>query len=72
MRQGGIAFSDAYMERTLLSHPEITTLLVNLFAARFDPDHRSSEEAERLTEEIEQQIDAVQSLDEDRILRSFL
>jgi glutamate dehydrogenase len=72
LRQAGIAFSDAYMERTLLGQPEITILLVNLFLARFDPDARDHERTERLTAEIEEQIDAVKSLDEDRILRSFL
>jgi glutamate dehydrogenase len=72
LRQGGIAFSDAYMERTLIGHPEIATLLVRLFTARFDPDRRDSAVAERLAGEIEQAIDKVESLDEDRILRSFL
>jgi glutamate dehydrogenase len=71
LRQAGIAFSDAYMERTLLGHPEIATLLVKLFCARFDPQ-RHDREAERLTREIEEAVDAVASLDEDRILRSFL
>ena len=41
--------------------------------ARFDPDAgRRRRDAERLTAEIEEAIDAVASLDEDRILRSFL
>ena len=73
LRQAGIAFSDAYMERTLLGHPDIATLLVKLFCARFDPDGaatptrpsgstpRSARRSTRST-----------SLDEDRILRSFL
>ena len=34
----GSPFSDAYMERTLIAHPDIATLLVALFDARFDPD----------------------------------
>jgi glutamate dehydrogenase len=72
LRQAGIAFSDAYMERTMLAHPEIATLLVKLFGARFDPERTDSQRAEGLTAEIEQAIDAVRSLDEDRILRSFL
>jgi glutamate dehydrogenase len=72
LRQAAIAFSDRYMERTLIGNPEIAVLLVRLFAARFDPDARSAADAERLSERIEQEIDAVQSLDEDRILRSFL
>jgi glutamate dehydrogenase len=71
LRQGGIAFSDAYMERTLLGHPDITTLLVKLFGARFHPDSRDADAAERLKGQIDVAIDAVASLDEDRILRSF-
>jgi glutamate dehydrogenase len=72
LRQAGIAFSDTYMERTLLAHPEIAIMLVNLFVARFAPDRSSPETAEAIATEIEQAIDAVKSLDEDRILRSFL
>ena len=72
LRQGGIPFSDRYMEHTLISHPEIATLLVRLFDARFDPDRRDSHEAERLTKLVESEIDAVESLDQDRILRNFL
>ena len=72
LRQAGIPFSDRYTERTVVGHPEIATLLVQLFAARFDPDRRDPAEAERLETEIEAAIDAVPSLDQDRILRSFL
>jgi glutamate dehydrogenase len=72
LRQGGIGFSDAYIERTLTGHPEIVRLLVRLFDARLDPDGSDQDAAQRLGAEIEQSLDAVPSLDEDRILRSFL
>ncbi|MBV8989179.1 MAG: NAD-glutamate dehydrogenase, partial [Solirubrobacterales bacterium] len=72
LRQAGSAFSDRYMERTLVGNHEITTRLVKLFCARFDPDQRDPGRAQRLVEEIEAGIDAVESLDEDRILRNFL
>ena len=72
VRQAGSAFSDRYMEQTLLAHPDIATKLVRLFCARFDPEHRDTGQAEQLTKEIEAAIDAVESLDQDRILRSFL
>ena len=72
LRQAGIAFSDAYMERTLLAHPKIATLLVRLFVARFDPDRADPRTARQTKADIEKAIDAVRSLDEDRILRSFL
>ena len=72
LRQAGIAFSGAYMERTLIGHPDIARLLVKLFAARFDPERPNEEMAERLGRAIEMAIDSIPSLDEDRILRSFL
>ncbi len=72
LRQATVAFSDAYMTETLLRHPTIAVGLVRLFDARFDPESADSVQSEALTAEIEAEIDEVQSLDEDRILRSFL
>ena len=72
LRQAGIAFSDRYMESTLVGNPQIVLLLVSLFAARLHPDAPRSATRPRSPRELESQIDAVQSLDEDRILRSFL
>src|SRR4051794_38824391 len=71
LRQAGIPFSDRYMEDTLLGHPDVAGALVELFKARFDPDvARGGEDA--VAARIEEAIDAVDSLDEDRILRGFL
>ncbi len=72
LRQAGIAYSDAYIERTLVAHPDIARLLVKMFLARLDPDRSASDLAERLARAMEKAIDDVPSLDEDRILRNFL
>ncbi|HEY2318230.1 MAG TPA: NAD-glutamate dehydrogenase [Solirubrobacteraceae bacterium] len=72
LRQATVAFSDAYMTQTLLRHPRIAVTLVRLFEARFDPGGADGARADALTAEIAAEIDDVQSLDEDRILRSFL
>jgi glutamate dehydrogenase len=73
LRQVGMPFSDVYMVRTVVGHPKIAMLLVRLFEARFDPDRGDRQrEAETIVEETEAAIDAVESLDQDRILRSFL
>ena len=74
LRQAGSAYSQAYMEDALVAHPAITGYLVQLFERRFDPageDHRDVEET-RAAVAVEHGLDAVQGLDEDRILRSFL
>ena len=60
------------MRTTLASNPEITRALVDLFHARFDPQESAPEKAEAIQSKIEQLLTAVESLDEDRILRSFL
>ncbi|MFZ1994950.1 MAG: NAD-glutamate dehydrogenase [Solirubrobacteraceae bacterium] len=72
LRQATVAFSNSYMTQTLLRHPTIAAALVRLFEARFDPERVDPSRTDALTAQIEAEIDEVQSLDEDRILRSFL
>jgi glutamate dehydrogenase len=74
LRQGGMRFSEDYVQRVLRSNAPITRLLIRLFESRFDPARQSgaSERGEAITEEIRGQLDEVTSLDADRILRSYL
>ena len=74
LRQAGTSFSQLYIESTHVSNVMIARALVALFEARFDP----TKEADRgvLVEDVDGDIQAalddVASLDQDRILRSFL
>jgi glutamate dehydrogenase len=74
LRQAGSTFSQAYMEAALGAHPEIARRLVELFGRRLDPVRFADTDAKAraLDREIADAIDGVDSLDEDRILRSFL
>ncbi|HEY2527163.1 MAG TPA: NAD-glutamate dehydrogenase [Xanthobacteraceae bacterium] len=77
LRQLRVAYSQDYMWTTLRKHAGITTQIVDLFHARFDPRHDASptERAARqaaIASAIEQGLQAVESLDEDRILRHFV
>jgi glutamate dehydrogenase len=72
LRQTGSTFSQDYMEDALVTNPHIARLIVDLFEARLDPSRQGGDESERLTGEVEEALEAVVSLDEDRILRSFL
>ncbi|HEY6314692.1 MAG TPA: NAD-glutamate dehydrogenase, partial [Streptosporangiaceae bacterium] len=74
LRQGGMRFSEDYVQRVLRSNPAITRLLVLLFESRFDPARQNgaAERCEAITEEIRGQLDEVVSLDHDRILRQYL
>ncbi|MFE0134137.1 NAD-glutamate dehydrogenase [Streptomyces sp. NPDC059037] len=74
LRQAGSTFSQDYMEDTLRNNVHTTRLLVSLFEARMSPDRQSAgtELTDGLLEELDGALDQVVSLDEDRILRSFL
>ncbi|GGM19266.1 NAD-glutamate dehydrogenase [Dactylosporangium sucinum] len=77
LRQAGTVFSQDYMETTLLAYPSIAAKLVDLFTARFDPRLQLSETArsewsKEMVAAVNAELDAVTSLDQDRILRSFL
>ena len=75
--QTGVPFSQVYMERTLSANPLVARNLVKLFEARFDPAvARTGRAAERAADKLKELLrgglDAVVSLDEDRILRAYL
>jgi glutamate dehydrogenase len=78
LRQIQVPFSEGYMQQTLRKSAKITRGLVELFYARFDPDLQAegtdgaSSRAGEIQSRIQRDLDAVQSIDEDRILRLFL
>jgi glutamate dehydrogenase len=74
LRQAGSTFSQAYMEDALSTHPAIAARLVRLFEIRFDPGGPADRGLATMGEvqAIDHALDAVASLDEDRILRGYL
>ncbi len=72
IRQSGTPFTEDHMWRTLNRHPEIARALVELFTARFDPNGPDERLARRRRTRIEAELEKVESLDEDRIIRLFL
>ena len=73
LRQIRVRYSQDYMWATLVKHAGIAADVVELFHARFDPrgdaDH-GKESA--ILDRIERELEKVESLDEDRILRRFV
>jgi len=73
-QQSGLDPSQAVVEAAVAEHPGVTRLILDLFKVRFDPaiaaglDQRR-ERAAAVQAEIEQALQAVDSLDEDRALR---
>src|SRR5262249_13598692 len=77
LRQVRVPYSQDYMWATLRRHSGIATDIAALFHMRFHPrlELRADARAERAAEiraRIETALNAVQSLDEDRILRRFV
>ncbi|MEM8948064.1 MAG: NAD-glutamate dehydrogenase [Pseudomonadota bacterium] len=72
--QIGIPFSQAYMEATLASNPELARMLAELFDARFDPaaEKDRAKNVAALEASIREGLEAVANLDEDRILRRYM
>jgi glutamate dehydrogenase len=77
LRQIRIAYSQDYLWATLRKHPSVAAAIVQLFYTRFDPrlalsvDARANRERETLSA-IEAALQAIGSLDEDRIIRNFV
>jgi glutamate dehydrogenase len=73
-QQSGLDASQAVQEEALRDHPELARKLLALFAAKFDPaaegDWKDREpQAEALCADILSALQAVSSLDHDRVLR---
>ncbi|TIC87335.1 NAD-glutamate dehydrogenase [Nocardioides sp. GY 10113] len=75
MRQGNSPFAPDSIQGALVGNVELAALLVALFEARFDPaldDDQRDRRTAALDEQMRAGLDAVASLDHDRILRSYL
>jgi glutamate dehydrogenase len=74
LRQAGFPYSQSHIESVLNEHPSTARSLVALFEALFDPrpsGSRVSRDAQAAAAAVAADIDALVSLDTDRILRAF-
>ncbi|HZP71341.1 MAG TPA: NAD-glutamate dehydrogenase [Pseudolabrys sp.] len=74
LRQVRVPYSQDYMWATLVKHSRVAAGIVELFHARFDPDvagNRAEKQA-AISTRLEEDLQKVESLDEDRILRRFI
>lgn len=73
MWQLGSSFSLDYIAATLDSYPHIAELLVRLFDQQFNPDITPSEKrVTEIVEQVEEQLELVSNLDDDRIIRRYM
>jgi glutamate dehydrogenase len=74
LRQAGFPYSQSHIESVLNEHPSTVRSLVTLFEALFDPrtsGSPTSRDAQAAAAAVAADIDALVSLDTDRILRAF-
>ncbi|TXI43023.1 MAG: NAD-glutamate dehydrogenase [Mycobacterium sp.] len=72
LRQAGFPYSQAHIEAVLNANPRTAVSLVALFEAIFDPDSAANgRDARAAAHAVAADIDALTSLDTDRVLRAF-
>ncbi len=73
LRQVGLHYSREFIENTLADNPKITASIVNLFKSLFDPNLKGENEihAAGYAVEIDHAMEGVDSLDQDKVLRSL-
>lgn len=74
LRQAGTPFSQGYVQQVLRSNSGLVALILELFATRFDVDFAGDREASEkdVVGRINKALDAVKSLDHDRIMRGLV
>ncbi len=76
MRQTKIPFSLPYMEQAVTDYPVIGKLLIEYFYAKFEPKTKTGKnvanKCDDIEAKIEQELQNVSSLDQDRVLRAIL
>ncbi|HPY25165.1 MAG TPA: NAD-glutamate dehydrogenase [Mycobacterium sp.] len=72
LRQAGFSYSQHHVEAVLNANPRTAAALVALFEAIFDPDSAvNGRDARAAARAVAADIDALTSLDTDRVLRAF-
>ncbi|WP_343574039.1 NAD-glutamate dehydrogenase [Mycobacterium sp.] len=74
LRQAGFTYSQSHIESVINENPSTARALVALFEALFDPDSPSSSrsrDAQAAAAAVAADIDALVSMDTDRVLRAF-
>ncbi|HEY1329052.1 MAG TPA: NAD-glutamate dehydrogenase [Casimicrobiaceae bacterium] len=74
LRQIGFSLSQGFIEATMSAHADIARLLVELFRTRLDPAQGEGAEARaaQTQQAIEQALEDVANLSEDRVLRQYV
>jgi glutamate dehydrogenase len=70
-RQVGTSFTEEYQNEAFVEHPDVARALLALFDARFHPE-RTDADVPPVRASVDEALERVERLDQDRILRSYL
>ena len=71
LHQTGFLYGKNYVQQTLLKHNKYTEMLVNLFAAKFDPKICSKEQVGLISKDMLAYLENVSSSIEDKVLQNM-
>jgi glutamate dehydrogenase len=71
LRQAGFPYSQSHIETVVNGNPHTARALVGLFEALFDPSKDGKRDAQAAAAAVAKDIDALVSLDTDRVMRAF-
>ena len=72
LHQAGTPYAQHYMAQTLNRHPSVARLIIQFFSVRFDPKNLDEAGATAVLRDCEAELEKVDSLDEDRIIRRIV
>lgn len=72
LRQAGVTPNQRLVEQVLLRFPDVCRLLIDLFGFRLDSQLHDEARAEAARAELDAAVDAIESADDDRIVRAFV
>lgn len=74
IKQIGCKYNDIYVQSTIVKYPELTSLLLKLFHARFDIRLKDNTErsSDKIKHEIENILSEIANINEDTVMRTLL
>ena len=72
LRQTGVSFNNDYIEKILINNDHVTNMLFDLFAIKFDINHKGNRPTTEKVKQIKEALNDIKNADEDLILRRVL
>ncbi len=72
LKQIKYRYSQSFIENTLVSHVNLTKMLIDMFVSMHHPEHNNTTLTHDIIENIHKSLESVKNIDDDNIIRRFL